>query len=378
MARRPTRRTSAETVENETPVTETPAEAEGQSEENTVTATAAEVEQTENVEAPEANEAAEPAEPATENAEAEPQDANETSEPEAEAEADPVKALMDLSEQLLDERDRSTATLPEAVVSKFGEEYRKLDSGQKRQARNQITTRVQELLDDDTESMMDSILKAKSYNELMNETKRSAAPTSRAAAAAAKVDPTEAYVDQYLGLALATMALPKPEGFDEEKAAQSIHKLVGAYNDPESDEAKKFQAYLAWSRNADTENRGDEPEVPEYVKRSVKIAEGKAGGRGRRTGSSGTRAPRQSGGPQGNIETHVKEALAGREVGEVVSIADIAKFVSSEYGEDKRPSAGAISARLFPSSGGPCTIENVEGVLASDSPLGKKGARRTA
>lgn len=376
MARRPTRRNSAETVENETPVTETPAEAEGQSEENTVTATAAEVEQTENVEAPEANEAAEPAEPATENAEAgstEPQDANETSEPEA----DPVEALMALSEQLLDERDRSTATLPEAVVGKFGEEYRKLDSGQKRQARTKITARVQELLDDDSETMMDSILKAKAYNELMNETKRAAAPASRAAAAA-KVDPTEAYVDQYLGLALATMALPKPEGFDEEKAAQSIHKLVGAYNDPESDEAKKFQAYLAWHRNTDTENRGDEPEVPEYVKRSVKIAEGKAGGRGRRTGSSGTRAPRQSGGPQGNIEIHVKEALAGREIGEVVSIAEIAKFVSSEYGEDKRPSAGAISARLFPSSGGPCTIEGVEGVLAADSPLGKKGARRTA
>lgn len=370
MARRPTTRRSSntETVENETPVNETPAEAEGQSEENTVTAPAPEVEQTESdapTEAANENAQAEN----TEAGSAEPQDAAAET---TEQEADPVESLMTLAEQLLDERDRSTATLPEAVVNRFGQEYRKLDSGQKRQARTRITARVQELLDDDSDTMMESVLKAKAYNELMNETKRAAAPASRAAAP--KVDPTEAYVDQYLGLALATMAIPKPEGFDEAKAAESIQNLVGAYNNPESAEAQAFNAYVTWARNADTENRGDEPEVPEYVKRAVKIAEGKAAGRGKRA-SSGTRAPRQSGGPQGDIAQHIKEALAEREVGEFISIAEIAKFESKNagYGEN-RPSAGAISARLFPT----CTIEGVEGVLAKDSPQGKKGARRTA
>lgn len=375
MARRNTR-----TRTEENPATDAPAEAtseaqeaqEGQ-EEAAVTATATEPQADETVETPETEsaEAAEAAAPA-------PDESTTSGEGEAaEAEADPVQELLDLAESFMEheDRDRQTGALPEVLVAKFGDAYRALDSGQKRQARNKITARVQELLDDEGETMFESVMKAKSFNLLITETKKSSPAAARPAAT--PVDPTEAYVDQYLALALATMALPVPEGVDITKAHESIQAIVGAYNTGDSTEATAFANYAAWCRNTDTENRGDEPEVPDYVKRSFKVADGKAAGTRRRASSGGGTRTRVAGGAQGDIAKHVAEVMAEVPVGEFKPIAWIAKQRSNEYG-DRNPSAGAISARLFPSSGGPSTIPNIEGVSAEDSPEGKKGARRTA
>jgi hypothetical protein len=371
MARRNPRNTAtADETANETP------EQTG-NEEATVTATAAEPEVTE---AEATDEAPAEVTEATGEAQASEGDAPAEADATTEPEADPVADLMKLCAEIMEDegRDKQTGSLPEALIAKFGEAYRKLDASEKRKARPMLTGKVQELLDDEGEdTMYDSIMRAKSYNLLVNETKKAATAT-RATATAAKVDPTEAYVDQFLSLSLATMALPIADEVDKEKAGESIHALVNAYQDPETNEHKSFEAYAEWYRNTDTENRGDEPEVPEYVKRAFKAADGKAAGARRRASAGGGSRPRVPGGAQGDIGKHVAEAMADVPVGEFKAIAWISKFPSKEYEGKNPPSAGAVSARLFPSSGGPSTIPNIEGVTAEDSPEGKKGARRTA
>lgn len=355
-----------------------PAEPEGNTEENVVTTetldTQADVENAPVEGTPDGDATpqadATPAEPSGEGA-AEGGDAKAE-------EVDPKDKVLTLAHQLVDERDQATGALSTQAVAQFGAAYRELDPNGKKAVRAGLTASISENMSsetEDTDLIYANLLKAKTYNELLNETKKSATATK---AAAPKVDPTESYVEQYMATQIAAMSLVRSKEVDVEKAGESIQNLVTAYSNPESAEYQAFQAYVTWLRAEDKEKRGDEPEVPEFVKKGLKIAEGKAVGRATRKASSGTKSSSGGGGGKNrNVGTHVTEALAEREVGEFVSIADICKFKSSEYGEDS-PSAGAVSARLFPPSGGPSTIENVEGVTAEESGAGKKGARRTA
>ena len=97
------------------------------------------------------------------------------------------------------------------------------------------------------------------------------------------------------------------------------------------------------------------------------LAIGKAAKAGARAGSTFT-------GERRDIGKHIAEAFESVEPGGFLTVAEIRKFRSNEYG-DNPPSAGAISARLFPSGGGDCTIEGVSG---DTNDKGNKGGRKTA
>lgn len=76
--------------------------------------------------------------------------------------------------------------------------------------------------------------------------------------------------------------------------------------------------------------------------------------------------------PGGDIAAHVVEALSQND-GDFMTVADIRNTVTDAYPGDQRPSAGAISARLFPRDGGDCTIDGVTPVPATkDAPNGAR------
>ena len=72
-----------------------------------------------------------------------------------------------------------------------------------------------------------------------------------------------------------------------------------------------------------------------------------------------------------DIGAHIVSAFAGLPEGAFLTVREIRAHRSDEYG-DEFPSAGAISARLFPSSGR-CTVPGVE---PGENERGVRGARR--
>ncbi|MBT0995529.1 DUF262 domain-containing protein [Cellulomonas sp. DKR-3] len=76
-------------------------------------------------------------------------------------------------------------------------------------------------------------------------------------------------------------------------------------------------------------------------------------------------------GGRGDIAAHIAEAFAGLEAGAFLTISQIRRHRSRAY-PDGPPSAGAISARLFPRDGRPTTIEGV----VPDFDNGVRGARK--
>lgn len=82
-------------------------------------------------------------------------------------------------------------------------------------------------------------------------------------------------------------------------------------------------------------------------------------------------APRKAGGARRDIGAHIVSAFEGLPEGAFLTVGQIRSHRSEEYG-DEFPSAGAISARLFPSSGR-CTVPGVE---PGENERGVRGARR--
>lgn len=73
-----------------------------------------------------------------------------------------------------------------------------------------------------------------------------------------------------------------------------------------------------------------------------------------------------------DIGQHIVNAFAELEDGDFLTIGEIRKVPSPQYPVDDLPSAGAISARLFPANGGPTTVPGVVGVTVD----GRRGARK--
>lgn len=91
----------------------------------------------------------------------------------------------------------------------------------------------------------------------------------------------------------------------------------------------------------------------------------------REVSSAASESPtRTPGRPRRDIGAHIVNAFANKPPGTFLTINQIRTTSSPEYG-DELPSAGAISARLFPSSG----ATTVPGVTA-ETRDGRKGARR--
>lgn len=174
-------------------------------------------------------------------------------------------------------------------------------------------------------------------------------------------DPNEASAQRVAVLKLASSYVYLGgEGVDKDKVFEISNKLV-------EDSKADVEKYVAWM--IEGEDEASEPKgVSILVKNAAKLAIGKSARAGARTTSTGTPFT----GDRRDIGQHIIEAFAAREEGQFLSIAEIRKFESTEYGTSS-PSAGAISARLFPKGGGKCTVPGVQ-PATSDDGKGLKGA----
>ncbi|MFD9552274.1 DUF262 domain-containing protein [Nocardia salmonicida] len=78
--------------------------------------------------------------------------------------------------------------------------------------------------------------------------------------------------------------------------------------------------------------------------------------------------------PRRDIGQHIVNAFADYEYGDFLTIGEIQKIPSPQYPADGLPSAGAISARLFPGNGGRTTVPGVVSMIVD----GRRGARKAA
>lgn len=261
-----------------------------------------------------------------------------------------LSAFQAAAEAAAKEADTATGELALVEVEKVVAEYRKIDGAKGKAA---AKTWLGEQMKAAMMSEPPRIEEARSYLQLQN----SMSAGGSSGGSKAPADPTEAFVHLAATLRLAIGLLDAPEGVSDDWQAKA-KALVD-----ESQEAAT--AYRAWV-TSDAEDKGDEPEASAVVKNAVKLALGKSakpGGRASGGGGSFT-------GERRDIGKHIAEAFANEPSGTFKLVAEIRKFHSSEYG-DNPPSAGAISARLFPKGGGETTVE---GVRAGTDDEGHKGA----
>lgn len=251
------------------------------------------------------------------------------------------------------EKDSATGEIALVFIDPVNKAYRELDGVK---AKNKAKTSLNEKMKEAMNQM--DIQTARAYLTLTE--KLSAGGGTKTEKAPA--DPTEAFVQRYAGLRIALSLVSEnvPEGVDD-----SWQDKAKAVFEAELDAAKSYLAYVT----SDDENKGDEPEVSAVVKAAVKLSQGKAAKVGGRTsGGGGTFS-----GERRDIAKHIQSAFANVADGTFLTVAEIKNHTSEEYG-DSSPSAGAISARLFPASG----KSTVEGVEPGTNEKGHKGARKVA
>lgn len=303
---------------------------------------------------PEANTPEVPQEETVSTTETEPQapaaEGTESSTPEAApVDLTPFKTA---AQAAANEADESTGDVPVASVEAVLVEYRKLDGAK---AKNQAKSFLNGQMKEHMNSMQ--IAPAKAYMQL---TDKMTAGGGTKAADKAPADPTEAAVQRIATLQLARQFVVVGEGVGED-LQERVDKLV-------TESGEGVEGYLTWLQ-ADEESRGDEPEASLVVKNAAKLALGKAAKAG------GNKSGGTFSGERKDIGKHILEAFASQEDGAFLTVAEIRKFTSEEYGNTP-PSAGAISARLFPQSG-KCTLVE-QGIQPDTNEKSNKGARKVA
>lgn len=249
------------------------------------------------------------------------------------------------------QRDEATGEVAPAVIEPVVVEYRKLDG---LKAKNKAKAALNELMTTAMNAL--DISTARAY--LMISDKLTAGPSGGGSTPRPPADPTEAFVQRTVGLRLALQLASDtvPEGVNDDWSTKAK-----ALYDESLESARSYATWLA----SDAEDKGDEPEVSAVVKAAVKLSQGKAAKVGGKTSGGGSGFT----GERRDIAKHILNAFEGQESGTFLSIAEIKNTASTEYG-DASPSAGAISARLFPASG-KCTVE---GITPTTNDKGKKGA----
>lgn len=265
----------------------------------------------------------------------------------------PFEAAVELA---VSQRDTATGDLALAVIDPVNQEFRKLPGIKGKNA-------GKALLNKGMKSSMDNvdIQSARAYMTLIESMTTSGGSSSTSERAPrVPVDPTEAFVQVAAGLRLAINLVGEnvPEGV-EDGWKEKVTALV-------TESGEQAATYLAWV-TSDAEDKGDEPEVSAVVKAAVKLSVGKSARVGGGKAASGTSSPYL--GERRDTGKHILHAFEGKESGAFLSISEIRKATSPEYG-DSLPSAGAISARLFPKTG----KMTLEGVVPAEE-NGKKGAK---
>lgn len=221
-------------------------------------------------------------------------------------------------------KDADSGEVNEDALKSVTTAYRELDGVKaKNAAKDHIETSMKEAILGDNGPL------AKSYVLIRN-----AMTAGSSKAPAAPKDPTEAFVAKVAVLMAAQEVLNGnvPEGVNEGWVEQA--------------------ETLAASLTADAQkvlNAGDdeEIEVGADARKVVKLASG----RGVSGGSTFT-------GTRRDVGKHIAEAFDSQPSGAFLSVNEIVKFKSAEYGDDS-PSSGAVSARLFPKSGNPKLPEGI-------------------
>lgn len=363
MARRPARRRdedeTTETVEETSPSAETAQEGadeqapETSNEESTVTVTEPEVE------APEAADVdnAETATDSTnESAPAQADAAAESNEAPVEKSKDDLEAeFRQATEDAVELADTDTGSVPEIGVDKVLTAYRALPSTASKSAvKNWLGEEMRDAL------IAVKIGRARALADINTAVQDASMRRSAAAPAKPSKSAREVYLDHCLALDIAKQFVVRPS--DEELGEGWNEEYHQRYADYVTDGGPVAQ-YLAWLAKSEAE-RGDEPEVDAVVKNAAKLASGRAVGArkssGSRRSSGGT-----SSGVRRNVGAHIEEFLAQADPGQEYTIAEVANFNSSEYGED-HPSPGAVAARLTPAGGKASTIPGFEVVPNSE------------
>lgn len=304
-----------------------------------------------------------------------------------------------------EKRDPTTGSIPEGVLNELKLAFAEIPAGAPRtKIKNWVDAQISDAMEDpDLSSFARSFFMVKKHSLIGGAATKAAAPK-------VVVDPTEAHVEATAALFLAPYLVHVAEG-----VAADWGQRVDARADELLPTARLYAAYMdrvsafdeldeeAYGKlddaakseydatKAKLEEDGKQfAEVPEPIRQAFRLARGRAaGGSTTRTrkastgGASATttttpRAPRGDG-TRKNIATHILNAFKGKPVGTVLTIAEIVKTRSDEYGEES-PSAGAVSARLFPNKQDPtdgdaCTIPGIKGTLSAD---GRKAAQLTA
>ena len=221
--------------------------------------------------------------------------------------------------------DSDSGEVNEDALKSVTEAYRALDGVKaKNAAKDHIETSMKEAILGDNGPL------AKSYVLIRN-----SMTAGSSKAPATPKDPTEAFVAKVAVLMAAQEVLNAtvPEGVNENwvEQAETLATTLAA------DAQKVLEA-------------GDdaEVEVGPDARKVVKLASGRGTGGGGST-FTGTRR---------DVGKHIAEAFADQPSGTFLSVNEIVKFKSTEYGSDS-PSSGAVSARLFPKSGNPKLPEGI-------------------
>ena len=240
----------------------------------------------------------------------------------------------------IDNRDQSNGDLrsedQEAVVA----EYRKLD-GQK--ARNAAKRHLEDGMR--TAIRGKDVVLANGYVELKDALAASTPRKDRPAA-----NPTDSYVQTAFALRLAAnlQAASQPEG-----VAENWQEQLDEFTQAHAEQVEAYRQYVEGGEE------GDEPDVHAAVREAFKRAAKRVGKGG------GKRA--NAGGPRRNVKNHIREVFKSVEVGTTLTVNQISKADSEEYGSD-HPSAGAVTQALFPKGDKPHGIEGIE--TNDDKPRG--------
>lgn len=251
----------------------------------------------------------------------------------------------DAATAAVESADESTGDLSVEAIDSVNKVYREIDGIKgKNAARNWLDEEMKNAI-----SVEKNIIRAKAFVLLKDGLTAGGGSSSPKAPA----DPTQAFVQKVVGLNLAVQLVMEavPEGVAEtwtDDADKLTTELAG--------QVESYKAYLA-SDDADAEA----PEVSPVVRQAFKLAAGKGTGGGSRV----------TGGPRRDTVKHMEQVFADLESGSFLTINEIAKAQSTEYGDD-RPSAGAVSARLFPKDKDPYKSDTLEAVAEEGKPRGAR------
>lgn len=262
---------------------------------------------------------------------------------------------------IVDERDPQSGVLTTEQIEAANEAYSALPDAKAKAAARKWTE----------QSMLNSVrdmeqTRAMAYYTVQE--KRKVSSTSTPKPVAEPVDPTEDFVSRLVAyqLAFQTLASHVPDGVtvDQETWFGMVSKQTEALQ-------AEREIYDAWY-TGDKETRGEEPKVSPEVIAGAKLAYGR-GGRLRKSAASSASTRKPFDGVRRNIARHIASAFADKNPGDWMSINEIVNHRSDEYG-DEPPSAGAVSARLYP-SGKECTLNTKDGVpVGPQDRDNKKGA----